>query len=78
MEMARNPAAMREHMRSQDRQLSNIEVSELVINRSVQSCFSSQVLAFESTEFTWRIQCLGPNVHRDTGTNDGRSPGVCE
>ena len=28
MEMARNPAAMREFMRSQDRQLSNIEVSE--------------------------------------------------
>ena len=27
MEMARNPAAMRELMRSQDRQLSNIEVS---------------------------------------------------
>lgn len=26
MEMARNPAAMRELMRSQDRQLSNIEV----------------------------------------------------
>lgn len=26
MEMARNPAAMREFMRSQDRQLSNIEV----------------------------------------------------
>ena len=26
MEMARNPAAMREMMRSQDRQLSNIEV----------------------------------------------------
>ena len=29
MEMARNPAAMREMMRSQDRQLSNIEVSLL-------------------------------------------------
>ena len=27
MEMARNPAAMREMMRSQDRQLSNIEVT---------------------------------------------------
>ncbi len=27
MEMARNPAAMREMMRSQDRQLSNIEVN---------------------------------------------------
>jgi len=28
MEMARNPAAMRELMRSQDRQLSNIEVPQ--------------------------------------------------
>ena len=31
MEMARNPAAMREMMRSQDRQLSNIEVCTLLI-----------------------------------------------
>ena len=35
LEMTRNPAAMRELMRSQDRQLSNIEVSNYITVASV-------------------------------------------
>ena len=43
MEMARNPAAMRELMRSQDRQLSNIEVSHNSLTSS--SIFSLSSLS---------------------------------
>ena len=71
MEMARNPAAMREFMRSQDRQLSNIEVSGAVAWRGAG-------VTCGCAESAWWVQRAGPDVHGDTGAYDGRSTRVCE
>ena len=58
MEMARNPAAMREMMRSQDRQLSNIEVCAVCLH----SFRFTVTVECVSAEHSWRLQCSGADV----------------